>query len=449
VRAVSMKHEATESSRLIKLASQHVAKGASSTMRVLDYHLPLVVDRTDGARVWDADGNELIDMNMGYGPLLFGHRPKFINDAIIEELGRRGTVSGFAETLSIEAGELIKASFPAIDLLRFSSTGSETAQTAVRLARAYTGRRRLVLFEGHYHGSTDATFHRYHADPQALEGQKGAPVAGTDGMDGSPRDAIVVPYNDADALAAVLDQHGADIAAVMLEPVMGNAGVIPPEPGYLQEVRRLVDQHGALLIFDEVITGFRIARGGAQERYGVAADITMLSKAVSGGVPLSAVGGRREIMQLLVDGVVFHGGVYSGNPMSLAATVAVQRAYAADAATIHAGIEAAGVRLETGLREQLQQAGIPAIVQRVGGMMSLWLTRGEAKPPLAYREAAHIADAPSFIRLQHAAQRAGLYFHPNHFEPWYLSTAHTPAIIDEALDRFATALKQVRQSEPA
>lgn len=444
-----MGREETESARLLELASQHVAKGASSTMRVLDYHLPLVIERTEGARVWDADGNELIDMNMGYGPLLFGHRPPFVTEAIIEELGRRGTVSGFPETLSIEAGELIKASFPSIDLLRFTSTGSETAQTAVRLARAFTGRRRLVLFEGHYHGSTDATFHRYHADPARLDAHHGQPVPGTDGMDGAPRDAFVLPYNDAEALAALFAAEGSSIAAIMLEPVMGNAGVIPPEPGYLETIRRLADEHGALVIFDEVITGFRVARGGAQERYGVPADITMLSKAVSGGVPLGAVGGRREVMQLLVDGTVFHGGVYSGNPMCLAATVAVQRAYETSSDSIYAKLEATAAQLEAGLSEQLRAAGIPAVVQRVGGMLSMWLTREAASPPRNYRDVVGMADHKACIRLQHAAQRAGLYFHPNHYEPWYLSTAHTPEVIDEALGRFALALEQVRQAEPA
>jgi glutamate-1-semialdehyde 2,1-aminomutase len=198
------------------------------------------------------------------------------------------------------------------------------------------------------------------------------------------------------------------------------------------------------VIFDEVVTGFRIARGGAQERYGIAADITMLSKAIAGGVPLGAIGGRRDIMNLLVDGTVFHGGVYSGNPLCLAATVAVQRRYESNGSAIYGGLEEAGARLEHGLRVRLADAGIPAVVQRIGAMLSLWLTRGSAEAPGSYRDVVAMADHDAFVRLQQTAQRVGLYFHPNHFEPWYLSTTHTPAVIDEALGRFAQALEIFR-----
>ena len=442
--AASAPRSDDESRRLLALASQHVAKGASSSMRVLDYQLPLVIDRADGPYIWDADGNEIVDMNMGYGPLLFGHRPDFVSDAITDELARRGTQLGFPETLSIEAAALIKKSFPSIELLRFTSTGTEAAQTAVRLARAYTGRQKLILFEGHYHGSSDATFHLCHADPRQLRDAGGAAIPGTGGMGGAPRDAIVVPFNDPAELERAFDSNAGEIAAVMLEPASSNAGVIPPDEGYLAEVRRLADLHGALVIFDEVVTGFRIALGGAQERYGVPADITMLSKAVAGGVPLGVVGGRRDIMNLLVDDTVFHGGVYSGNPLCLAATVAVQQEYERNGDAIYRGLEEGGARLERGLRALLAKAGISAVVQRIGPMLSLWLTRGSAGAPRSYRDIVAMADHEAFVQLQHAAQRVGLYFHPNHFEPWYLSTTHTPAVIDEALDRFARALEIAR-----
>lgn len=433
----------SESRRLLQRARLSIAKGASSSMRVLDYHLPLVVDRAEGARVWDADGNELIDLNMGYGPLLFGHRPDFVTDAIKQELDRRGTVLGFVDRLSFEVAELIKESFPSIDLLRFTSTGTEAAQTAVRLARAYTGRRKLVLFEGHYHGSSDGTFHRYHAAINDLDARH--PLPGTGGMDGAPRDAVIVPFNDIDALNEALSEDV--FAAVMMEPVMGNAGVIPPEPGYLQAVREAAHRNGAVLIFDEVITGCRVARGGAQERFGVAADLTMLSKAVSGGVPLGAIGGRAEIMQLLVDGVVFHGGVYSGNPMCLAAALAVQQAYQRDGEAIYRQLETSAHQLADGLRRIMTEAGIPHVVQGVGAMLSLWVTRDRAPAPRSYREAAAIADPAGFIALQHAAQRNGVYFHPNHFEPWYVATVHTTDIVDEVLGRVSAAVRSLAVAE--
>ncbi len=443
--------EDRESRRLLARATQSVARGASSTMRVLDYHLPLVIDRTEGATVWDVDGNDLIDMNMGYGPLIFGHRPRLVTEAIERELRQRGTLLGFPDTLSFEVAELVKASFPSIDLLRFTSTGTEAAQTAVRLARAFTGRSKLVLFEGHYHGSTEATFHRYHAAPGDLDARPGhEAIAGTAGMNGAPRDAFVVPYNDVEAIEAVLAANKGQVAAVMLEPVMGNAGVIPPEPGYLQAVRAAAHAHGALLIFDEVITGFRLARGGAQERYGVPADLTMLSKAISGGVPLGAIGGRADIMQLMVDGRVFHGGVYSGNPMCLAAALAVQREYARNGPAIYARLESASAYLADGLRRLFAEAGVPAVVRNVGAMLSLWLAKGDdLEIPRSYRDVVRLMDKEKFIRFQHAAQRRGVYFHPYHFEPWHIATVHTPNIIDVALDRLRDAIRSVDWTDAA
>ncbi|MCW5715919.1 MAG: aspartate aminotransferase family protein [Bauldia sp.] len=435
-----------ESRRLLARASASIAKGASSTMRVLDYHLPLVVERAEGAVVWDADGNDLIDMNMGYGPLIFGHRPRLVTDAIARELGNRGTLLGFADTVSIEVAELIKAAFPSIDLLRFTSTGTEASQTAVRLARAFTGRSKLVLFEGCYHGSTDGTFHRYHAAPADIDAlaERGEVAPGTGGMNGAPRDIVLVPFNDIEALGAALAANRGNVAAVMLEPVLGNAGVIAPDPGFLAAVATMARNAGALVVFDEVITGFRIARGGAQERYGVEADLTMLSKAASGGVPLGVIGGRADVMKLMVDGVVFHGGVYSGNPLSLSAALAVQREFAANGASIYARLEASASRLADGLRSLLRGAGIPAVVSHVGAMLSLWIARDDAAPvPRSYRDVVRTMDHTRLIRLQHAAQRNGVYFHPNHFEPWYISTAHTPEIVDRVLDRLSGALREV------
>ncbi|MBI2435155.1 MAG: aspartate aminotransferase family protein [Candidatus Hydrogenedentes bacterium] len=432
------------SRRLLERARQSVAGGANSNMRVLPYHLPLAIDRAEGARVWDVDGNELIDMNMGYGPLIFGHRPAMVLRAIEEEIQRRGTVLGFPHELSHQVAELVKKSFPSIDLLRFSSTGTETAQTAVRLARAHTGRPLIVMFEGHYHGSSDAVFHRYHAPLDALAAQaQGRAIPGTAGMNGAPRDAIVLPWNDADTLSALMAARGEEIAAIIMEPVAGNAGVIPPRPGFLQCARVAADAAGSLLILDEVITGFRIARGGAQQRFGVRADLTLLAKALSGGVPVGAVGGRADIMQQIVDGRVFHGGVYSGNPMSMAAALAVQRAYDADGERTFADLERGAAQLAGGLRHIFVEAGVPALVRHVGAMLSCFFLKQEDTPePMDYRAVAEAADAERYIRFQHRAQRAGVYFHPNLFEPWYLSTAHTPAVIDEVLERLETVAKR-------
>ncbi len=430
-----------ESKRLLARAKQSVAGGADSTMRVLPYHMPLVVARAAGARIWDVDGNELIDMNMGYGPLIFGHRPPQLVRALTTELERRGTILGFCHELSHRVAELVRKSFPSVHSLRFTSTGTEAGQTAVRLARAFTGRDYIVLFEGHYHGSSDAVFHRYHAPAEVLDTQSSNSVLpGTAGMGESPRNALVLPWNDIDKLARLLDSHGKSIAAVMMEPVMGNAGVIPPKDGYLQGVRDRTREKGVLLIFDEVITGFRVARGGAQEHYGLEADITMFSKALGGGVPLAAVGGRGDIMELVTNGEVFHGGVYSGNPMCLAAALAVQEEYDRSGKTIYDGLVEVTGRLAEGLRRMFAERGIPVTVQYVGPMLSCWFMKSEGLgPPQDYRDVVRSALPDRFIQFQHAAQRAGVYFHPNHFEPWYPSTAHTEAVIDEALDRLSSA----------
>ena len=423
-----------DSASLLQRARQSVAAGDSSTMRVLDYHLPLMIERAEGVHVWDVSGKRLIDMNMGYGPLVFGHRPRFLINAIRDEMEQRGTILGFPHERSHQVAELIKKSFPSIDLMRFTSTGSEAGQTAVRLARAYTKRTKIVLFEGHYHGSTDSVFHRYHASPEQLAAREPHEViAGTQGMNGAPHNAYVIPWNNIEALTDLL-QRDPDIAAVIMEPVMGNGGVIPPAPGYLQAVRKLTNDYGIVLIFDEVISGFRVARGGAQERYGVQADITMLAKAMGGGVPVGAVGGRAEIMQQLVNGTVFHGGVHSGNPFSMAGALATQQAYEQNGEAIYGLLEENTKRLADGLYKIFAEINVPIHIQHVGSLFSLQIMDNAEEPvPQHYRSIASTTTPERFIRFQQAVQRAWVYFHPNRYEPWFISTLHTQEVMEEAL----------------
>jgi glutamate-1-semialdehyde 2,1-aminomutase len=407
-------------------------------MRVLPYCLPLFVDRAEGPYVWDVDGHRFIDLNMGYGPQLLGHRAPIIMDAIAAELGRRGTAVGFPHALSHEAAELVKESVPSIELLRFTSTGTEAGQTAVRLARAFTGRSHLVLFEGHYHGSSSAVFHRYHATLEELEARSDwQALPGTNGTGDAVTDAYVIPWNDPKILERLLRERGDTIAAVIMEPVMGNGGVIPPSPGYLREARRLTHAAGALLIFDEVITGFRVAKGGAQELYDVSADITMLSKALSGGAPAGAVGGRRDVMALLGESKVFHGGVFSGNPMGMAAVRAAQLHYREHGSELYRDLEATSKRLADGLRHIFDDVGVPVVVQHVGAMLSCWfLNEGASGIPRDYREVRAWMNTDRHIRFQHAMQRSGVFYHPNLFEPWFPSAAHTASVIDETLAIF-------------
>jgi len=420
---------------LIELAKKNIAGGTNSMMRLLPYSLPIVISKADGAFVWDANNAKLIDLNMGYGPLIFGHRAPVVIDSIKKELDIRGSVLGFVHELSSEAACLIKKSFKSIDLLRFSSTGTEVIQTAVRLARTFTKRRKLIVFEGHYHGSSNAVFHKYHSDVDELEsaGFEHA-CAGTQGMGDYLADVIRLPWNDMAILDETFKKHGEAIAAVIMEPVMGNAAVIPPKPGYLKEVRDITTKYGALLIFDEIITGFRVSRGGAQERYDVQSDITALSKAMNGGVPISAIGGRKEIMDLLTSGEVFHGGVYSGNPMCVAATLAVQREFDVRSDCIFNQLEDISAYLKNGFVDIFSRRGIPIVFQNVGSMLSMTFTKTDDVTPFEnYRQIKANADMDRYIKFQHMLQEKGVYIHPNLFEPWYLCTVHTKNILDNVL----------------
>lgn len=425
----------------------YIAGGASSSMRVLSYHKPLVIERAEGVRIWDADNNELIDYNMGYGPLIFGHRSSIVTNAVKEELDIRGAVLGFATSLYKDAGELLCDAFPSIERLRFSSSGTEVDQTAIRLARAYTGRKHIILFEGHYHGSSDSVYHKYNANAEELNPQGDYTVKpGTNGMGGAPYNAYVLPWNNVDELKSFLLDNGEKIAAMIMEPVMGNAGVVPPKEGFLKEVRELCTKYGIVLIFDEVITGCRVARGGAQERYKVKSDITTLSKAAIGGFTGSIIGGRKEIMDLLVNSEVFHGGVYSGNPLTVAVTLATQKELKQNGAQIYSDLERRSNLLAENIRTIFNKADIPVVVQNVGAMMSLFFVDREVREINNYRDFCLKTDKVKYILFQHKLQELGVYIQPNNIEPWYLSVAHTDDIIQKTSDIIEEAVKQLKSS---
>jgi glutamate-1-semialdehyde 2,1-aminomutase len=443
VEEAHVKKSRVASEELLDRAKRSVAGGDSSTMRVLPYHPALVIDRGDGCRIWDVDENEYIDLNMAYGPLLFGHRPPFLMESVIEQLREKGSQLGFPQELNYLVGEKVKRLYPSIDLLRFANSGTEAVASAVRLARAFTGRRDIVLFEGHYHGWSDAVFHQYHAPLESLSDEPLRPaVAGTLGMAGAPRDVYVVQWNDADALADVLRRLDGKVAAVLMEPVMGNAGVIAPRAGYLEAVREMTRRCGTLLIFDEVISGMRVAPGGAQQLYRVSPDLTVISKALGGGFPVAAFGGSGEIMALVADGRVFHGGVYSGNALVLSAANAVLSLVLAEGDRIYAELNERAEQLAAGMKQSLRRREIPHVVQHVGPMISAVLTQDNVDELSNYREVRRHADFDGYIRLQHALLDRGVYVHPNQFEPMYLSTAHSERDIEDVLERFDATLEQ-------
>lgn len=434
-------HSTRRSEELLNRACRSLAGGDSSTMRVLPYHLPLVAAGGKGCRIWDADGNEYIDLNMAYGPLLLGHCPPSVVEGVTEQIGRFGSQLGFPTEIGTEVAELLQSLFPSMQLMRFSNSGTEACHSAVRLARTFTGRRRIIQFEGHYHGWSDPLFTKYHAPLDELpEGPYAPAIPGTKGMNGAPHDSLMARWNDLDALQQCFEDHPGEIAAVIMEPVMGNAGVIPPHAGYLQGVRELTRDHGALLIFDEVITGLRVAIGGAQEKYQVRPDITVVSKAIGGGYPVSAVGASREIMDLVVRGEMFHGGVFSGNAVVMAAARSVLREVTARRDEIYPHLQGIGDELAAGIEDVFSMAGIPVCVQHVGPMLSMFLTNRPVEAIRDYRDVRRCCDFDRYIRLQHALQRTGIYFHPNQFEPMFLCTEHRREEIGIVLERLERAL---------
>jgi glutamate-1-semialdehyde 2,1-aminomutase len=330
-----------------------------------------------------------------------------------------------------------------MELMRFANSGTEAMASAVRLARACTGRRKLIVFEGHYHGWSESVFHRYHAPIEKLPAKGYGPaLPGTAGFSSAIDEVIVCRWNQPELLEQCLAEYGDDVAALVMEPVMGNGGVIPPHEDYLRIVRYLATEHDALLIFDEVITGMRIAPGGAQQIYSVTPDITVISKVLGSGFPVAAFGGSRELMQLIVDRTVFHGGVFSSNACVMAAAEAATGAILASRESMYRQLERVSDELATGIREILSTRRVPHLVRHVGALLSLFITNEPVEGMTEYRDVRRHCNFEKYIDLQHAMQRRGVYFHPNQFEPMFLSTAHSSDDIALFLDRFEAAVEE-------
>jgi glutamate-1-semialdehyde 2,1-aminomutase len=425
--------------------SEVIAGGVSSSMRAQAIPEPLVVQRAEGDRIWDVEGRELIDLNMGYGPHLFGYAEPELAAALARQL-TQGAMTGLPHVVDREAGELIARLVPSVEQVRFANSGTEAVASALRLARVATGRMKVLTFDGHYHGWSEtvmragkATFHE--PAPESI-----APLPGAPGMIPEALDhTLQLPWNNLPALRAVFEAHGDQIAAVICEPVMANACVVPPAPGQLEELRALCDRWGAWLIFDEVITGFRLGSGGAQERYGVIPDLTVLSKVMGGGVPVAALGGSRDKMAMLADQRALHLGVYAGNHMSVRA-VATNLSKIERSPEIYDELEKHGDYVEQRLRAMFAELNRPALVSRVGSLLSVSLLRRPADLSRGPRAAAQAMDFAAHRTLQIAAQERGVYFHPSPVEPWFLSTAHSPEDLDHVLAVVRDALVSVSES---
>lgn len=384
---------------------------------------PIFVSGASGAYIWDEDGNRYIDYVCSWGPLILGHAHPAVVSAI-REVAERGTSYGIPTRLEVEMAEQVVKMVPSVEMVRFVNSGTEATMSALRLARAVTGRKKIVKFAGCYHG---------HSDCLLVSSGSGVITLGIPGSPGVPEEIVShtlsLPYNDLSAVGKVFDELGNEIAAVIVEPVAGNMGVVPPEDGFLSGLRRLCDQWGALLIFDEVITGFRLSPGGAQQYYAVTPDITCLGKIIGGGLPVGAYGGRADIMREVAPaGKVYQAGTLSGNPLAMAAGLATLKIL--ESADFYEDLERKSAYLEEGLRDAASEAGVDMALQRVGSMGCGFFRSGSVKN----FDDAMKSDTSAYATFWRGMLGEGVYLAPSQFEAFFVSAAHSYEDLDRTID---------------
>ena len=410
----------SESRRLLEAASRVIPGGVNSPVRAFRAvgGSPPFIARAEGARLVDVDGRSYLDFVGSWGPLILGHAAPAVVEAVTEA-ARRGTSYGAPTPLEVEMAEVVTAAYPSMEMVRLVSSGTEAAMSAIRVARGATGRDVLVKFDGCYHG---------HADSLLVKAGSGGATFGVPDSKGVPAAlaelTLTVAFNDLDGVRDLFRRKGDSIAAVIVEPVAGNMGVVPPAPGFLEGLREVTRAHGALLIFDEVITGFRVAYGGAQALYGVRPDLTCLGKVIGGGLPVGAYGGSRQLMNHVAPlGAVYQAGTLSGNPLAVAAGLAtLTRLRDRD---VYSRLEALGSELERGLRAGAERARVPLTVNRVGSMLTGFFCDG---PVTDYASAKH-SDTKRYARYFHGMLERGVFLAPSQFEAAFVSLAHTDADI--------------------
>jgi glutamate-1-semialdehyde 2,1-aminomutase len=421
------------SKRLFDEALRCIPGGVNSpvrAMKAVGMAHPLFVSRARGAHIWDADGNELVDFVSSWGPMILGWSHPEVVGRLRAQIDL-GTSFGAPTQLEVELARLICEAVPSVELVRMVNSGTEATMSALRVARGFTGRDKVVKFVGCYHG---------HADPFLAAAGSGVLTLALPDSPGVPRattaDTILVEYNDAAALREVFAARGGEIACVIVEPVAGNMGVVPPQPGFLETARRLCTDAGALLIFDEVITGFRVAWGGAQERYGVIPDLTTLGKIIGGGLPVGAFGGRSDVMETVAPlGSTYQAGTLSGNPLAMAAGIATLQVLAE--AGVYEQLEARAVQVCQGLVEAALGGGVPTTLNRVGAMMTLFFCDG---PVTGFADAKR-ADTALYGRFWRHMLEHGVYLAPSQFESAMISLALTDSDVALAADAAASFFK--------
>jgi len=424
---------ARRSGELFTEASRVIPGGAGSSARTVKFGwrpYPPFMAEGYGSRLRDVDGHEYVDYLLGLGPMILGHRHPAVTQAVTSAVSELGTCFGLPYELEIEAARKVTEAVPGVELVRFSNSGSEVVGTAVRLARAHTGRRLIIRFEGHYHGWQDTVYWSNHVDP-ALAGPASSPRPVPSGP-GVPTELeatlIVLTWNDPDSFVAVMEERGDQVAAVITEPAVFNTGCILPEPGYLELLREQTRRHGALLIFDEVITGFRFARGGAQEYFGVTPDLTTMAKGLGGGFPVAAIGGSREAMSMIAEGRYSHSGTYNANVVACAAVSATMDVLAEPG--LFERQRELGEMLMSGLRKLAAEAGLQVIIEGLGTVFQIWFSE---RPIRNWRDAQRYADEELFTQWWQEMLLRGVLFHPSQYENLFLSLVHTAGDVSDML----------------
>ncbi len=422
----------THSENLFARARELMPGGVNSPVRAFRGvgGNPVFFAKGEGAWLTDVDGNRYVDYVGSWGPLILGHAHAGTVDAVIDA-ARGGTSFGAPVAAEVTIAELITQAKPSVEKVRLVNSGTEATSAAVRLARGFTGRDFIVKLEGCYHGASDAFL---------VKAGSGVETLGLPDSPGVPsavaKLTLTAPYNDLAALEQLFDQHGSDIACVIFEPVVGNMGVLIPREGYLQGIQALCRKHGALFIMDEVMTGFRLARGGAQERFGVKPDLTTMGKVIGGGLPVGAYGGRRDIMSKIApEGPIYQAGTLSGNPLAVAAGIACLRALAEPG--VYDRLEAISRKLCDGIEQAAREAGVPLTLNRVGSMWTAFFT---SEPVFDYASAKK-ADTAKFGRFYHLLLEDGVYLPPSQFESAFVSLAHGDKEIEHTLEAVRRAFK--------
>ena len=426
-----------QSSALFERAQKLIPGGVNSPVRACKSvgTAPLFIDRADGCRLWDADGREYIDYVGSWGPMILGHRHPEVLEAVNRVLVR-GTSFGAPTDLELELAELVIAAVPSVEKVRMVNSGTEATMSAIRLARGYTGRNVIIKFDGCYHG---------HADTLLVDAGSGVATLNIPGSPGIP-EAVVqhtlsLPYNDIEALETIFKQRGAEVACVIVEPVAGNMGMVPPREGFLEALRANTERHGGLLIFDEVMSGCRVAYGGAQERYGIQPDLTCFEKIIGAGLPVGAYGGRGDLMAYVApEGPVYQAGTLSGNPLAMAAGIAALKALKRP--EVYDTLENRSSRLAEGLAEAARQADIPAVFNRVGSMLGMFFT----DRPVIDFDAAKTCDLERFACYYQGMLAEGIYLAPSQFEAGFVSLAHTENDIDHTIAAASKVLGRLKDA---